>query len=110
MSAILERLQEQLASLQAQVNAEAQTAAAELERRHQAQLAALERDCAKAMEQAHAMAMAAAEADRLAALRIGREQERERTLLLLQLVLRQWQRSSKAAEALAALREMVEGD
>ena len=77
-----------------------------------------ERDCAEAMEATTARAMEATtaraaelvRADRAALIALGRQQERERTLMAIALVMAQLKEQGTNAQALATLRRYVLGD
>lgn len=69
-----------------------------------------ERDCAEAMEAAAARAAERAEAEREALIALGRQQERERTLLAIALVGAELREEGTNARALATLRRYVLGD
>lgn len=69
-----------------------------------------ERDCAEAMEAAAARAAKQVEADRAALIALGRQQERERTLLAIALVGAELREEGVNARALATLRRYVLGE
>ena len=69
-----------------------------------------ERDCAEAMEAAAARAAERAASDREALIALGRQQERERTLLAIALVGAELKEQGTNARALATLRRYVLGE
>jgi hypothetical protein len=69
-----------------------------------------ERDCAEAMEATTARAAEQVRADRAALIALGRQQERERTLLAIALVGAELKERGGNAHALATLRRYVLGD
>jgi hypothetical protein len=73
-------------------------------------LAQTERDCAEAMEATTARAAEQVRADRAALIALGRQQERERTLLAIALVGAELKERGGNAQALATLRRYVLGD
>ena len=73
-------------------------------------LAQTEQDCAEAMEATTARAAEQVRADRAALIALGRQQERERTLMAIALVMAQLKEQGTNAQALATLRRYVLGD
>lgn len=73
-------------------------------------VAQTEADCAAAMEAAAARAAQQVEADRAALITLGRQQERERTLLAIALVGAELREQGTNARALATLRRYVTGE
>lgn len=73
-------------------------------------LAQTERDCAEAMEAAAARATEQVQAERATLIALGRQQERERTLMAIALVGAQMKEQGTNAQALATLRRYVLGD
>ena len=69
-----------------------------------------ERDCAEAMAATTARAAEQVRADRAALIALGRQQERERTLMAIALVEAQLKEQGTNAKALATLRRYVLGD
>lgn len=70
----------------------------------------LERDCAAAVEAATMRAAAQAAAEREGLIALGRQQERERTLLAIALVGAELKEQGTNARALATLRRYVLGE
>lgn len=68
------------------------------------------RDCAEGMEAAAARAAERVEVERAALIALGRQQERERTLLAIALVGAELKEQGSNAKALATLRRYVLGD
>jgi hypothetical protein len=101
MSAVLERLREQLDALQQEIEAVAVVAA---------EVDTVKADCAVAMEAAYGDAIRLSEASREEAIQHGRSMERERILLLISLVSESVTEGGSNAIALATLRRMVVGE
>jgi len=116
MTAVLERLREQLDALQGELEADAaersnlQATLEAQETRHRAELLEMQRQCAEALEQAYGDAARRVESDRLQLIGDGKRQERERLLLLISLVGENVREGGGNALALSTLRRMVEGD
>lgn len=70
----------------------------------------LQRECAEAMEAATVRAAAQAAAEREGLIALGRQQERERTLLAIALVGAELKEQGTNARALATLRRYVLGE
>jgi hypothetical protein len=101
MSVALQRLHKQLDALRREVENVAAVAT---------EVETVKQDCAVAMEAAYGDAARRCEADREQLIQQGRDQERERNLLLVSLVSESVKEGGSNAIALATLRRMILGE
>lgn len=99
MSPVAEQVRGQLEALLQEVDASVDE-----------RLAAMELQCAMAMEQAHLQASIQLEADRAGLIEQGREEERQRLLMAIELQLETLREGGANSLALHSLRRLVRGE